>query len=75
MLAGSPEKNRHGKRDDCSEANPPRKFHHGQPAGLRVEVRPNYPGDVVRQTAQDRHDQETDNHGDNVAAIVPARLG
>jgi hypothetical protein len=32
------EKHRHRKGDDCSEADPPRKFHHRKPSRLRVEV-------------------------------------
>ena len=31
--------------------------------------------DVVRQSAQDRDDDKARDHGDDVAAIVPARLG
>ena len=69
------EQYRHCKSDERSEKDPPRKFHYRQPAGLGVELRSKDSCDVVRQTAQDRHHKETDNHGDDVAAIVPAGLG
>src|SRR5438132_371217 len=36
MLAASPKKNRHRKSDDCSEADPPGKFHGWKPGRLDV---------------------------------------
>src|SRR6266571_9481811 len=39
MLVAAPEKNRHRKSDDCSETDPPGKFHHRQPGGLVTQPR------------------------------------
>src|ERR1041385_7974863 len=39
MLALSPEKRRHRKRDDCSEANPPWEFHDRQPTRRLIAER------------------------------------
>src|SRR5450631_3490038 len=39
LLMAGLEQHRHQERDERSKENPPRKFHHRQPAGLRVEVR------------------------------------
>lgn len=74
MLARRPETNRDEKRDDGSETNPPREFHHRQPRRLFVEFCAEDSGDVVRQSAQDRHDDEAGHHGDDVAAIVAAHF-
>src|SRR2546423_15571240 len=74
-LAVRPEKNCHQKSDDRSEADPPREFHYWEPAWLFVKFRANQGRDLIRQSAQDRHDDEAADHGDDVAAVVPARLG
>src|SRR5713226_9320828 len=71
-LAGCPEKNGHGKRDDCSETNPPREFHHRQPARLWVKLCAEDAGDRVGQSAEDSDDDEADDHGKNVAEIITA---
>src|SRR5581483_1075901 len=75
MLALRPEKNRHRKSDDCSEANPPREFHQRQPAWLFVKLCAEDARDVVRQSAQDGDDDEADDHGDDVAAIIATSFG
>ena len=48
MFASRPEQDRHGKRDDGAEANPPGEFHHRQPVRLRVQPTAEQSGDVVR---------------------------
>ena len=76
MLATGSEQNRHAKRHDCAEADPPGKFH--APGASSVEYTdcaPKMLGDAVRQTAQYRDDDEADNHGDDVAEIVAAAFG
>src|ERR1700746_3438487 len=75
MFATRLEKDRHAKRDDSSEAYPPGKFHHRQPARLRVQFAAKYAGDLVRQTAQDCHDHEADDHRENITKIVAAAFG
>src|SRR5436190_22513604 len=75
MFAPRPEKNRHAERDDSAEANPPGKFHYWQPARLLVELSAENAGDVVGKTAQNRDNDEADDHGDNVTAVIAARLG
>ena len=71
----SSEQNRHGKRDDCAEANPPGKCHHRQPARLRVQLTAEQAGDVVRKTTQNRDDDEAQDHRDDVSHVVTAPLG
>src|SRR5712691_956633 len=39
VMLAAPEKNRHRKSDDCSETDPPGKFHHRQPGGLVTQPR------------------------------------
>ena len=51
MLAPCFEQHRDGKRDDGAEANPPRKFHHWQPARLHVQLTAEQAGDIIRETA------------------------
>src|ERR1700739_2515873 len=75
MLVASPEKNRHRKSDDCSEADPPGKFHYRQPTRLFVKLCPKKRGEIVRQSAQDRDHSESDYHGEDVAVIVAAGFG
>src|SRR5437870_13874581 len=74
MLAASPEKNRHRKSDDCSEANPPGKFHGWKPGGLDVSNLVEQSRDRIQQVAQDRNDDKASYQGDDVAAIIAARL-
>src|SRR5438552_805852 len=74
-LAVRPEKNCHQKSDDRSEADPPREFHYWEPAWLFIKFRADHGRDLIRQSAQDRHDDEAADHGDDIAAVVPARLG
>src|ERR1700720_2383606 len=75
MRATSPEKNRHEKRNDASEADPPRKFHRREPWRIDVGNLAEQSRDSVRQIAQDRNDDEANDHGDDVATIVAARFG
>src|SRR5438046_9196209 len=74
MLAASPEKNRHRKSDDCSEASPPGKFHGWKPGGFDVSNFAEQSRDRIQEIAQDRDDDEAGNHGDDVAAIIAARF-
>src|SRR3981081_668315 len=74
MLAVSPEKNRHEKRDDCSEADPPREFHGRKPVWPDVGDFPKRSRNRVRQIADDRDDDEAGDHGENVSEIVAARF-
>src|SRR5436190_12570721 len=72
MLVARFEQHRDRKRDDCAEANPPRKCHHRQPAGLRVQLTAHEPGDVVWETAQNGHDDEPCDHRDDISEVVAA---
>src|SRR6266480_959195 len=56
MRACSPKQNRHKKRDDCSEANPPGEFHYREPARLRISSRSETPRHIVRQPPQNCYD-------------------
>ena len=47
----------------------------GSQRGLGINFAAEDSGDVVRQTAQNRDDDEADNHRDDVAEIVAARFG
>ena len=69
------EQDRHKKRDDCSETNPPRECHHRKPVRLRISGCSENPSDVVRQSAQNRDDNKANDHRQNVPAIVPASFG
>src|SRR5882724_8303425 len=75
VSATGPEKDRDEKGNDRTEEYPPGKFHHGEPIGLFVEFRVEDIGDLVRQTTQDRDDDEGGDHGEDVAQIVPASAG
>src|SRR5437773_11315541 len=75
MFATSLEQNRYAKGDDGAEANPPGKFHHRQPARLRVELAAENSGDVVRQTAQNCDDDKADDHREHVAEIIASGFG
>src|SRR4029078_3277253 len=72
MLAPCFEQHRDGKRDDGAEANPPGKFHHRQPAWLRVQLTAEQASNIVRQTAQDRDNNEAYDHRDDVSQVVAA---
>src|SRR5438093_1589191 len=58
MLALSLEQDRHAKRHNGPEADPPRKCHHRKPVRLRISGYSENPRDVVRQSAQDGDDGE-----------------
>ena len=75
MFAAGPEQNGNEEGHDCPEADPPRKFHHGQPAGLDVNFAAENSRDVVGQAAQNRDDDEAHDHRHDVAEIVAARFG
>ncbi len=75
MLAAGSEQNRDEESDDCAETDPPGEFHYGQPGRLGINSAAEDSGNVVRQTAQNRDDDETDNHRGDVAEIVSARFG
>src|SRR6266566_1103645 len=47
MFPAGSEHNRHGKRDDGAEANPPGEFHYRQPARLRVQPAAEQAGNLV----------------------------
>ena len=58
----------------------PKQIHHGnsitgKPGRLGIRVCSENSRDVVRQAAQNRDDDEADDHGDDVAEIVAARFG
>src|SRR5204863_3792751 len=74
MLAASPEKNRHRKSDDCSEANPPGKFYGWMRGGFDVSNIAKQSRDRIQEVAQNRDDDKAGNHGDEVAAIIAARF-
>src|SRR2546423_10478345 len=75
MLVASPEKNRHRKSDDGSEANPPREFQQGQPIRLGVELAAEKFGDLVWQAAENRDHDKPNDHREDVASIVSASFG
>src|SRR5439155_10995957 len=75
LRACSPKQNRHEKRDDCPEANPPGEFHYREPARLRISSRCEKPRDIVRQPAQNCDHDEADDHGEDVAKIITAFPG
>jgi len=75
MFAAGPEKNRHKKRDDGAETDPPWKCQYRKPTRLLVELRAENTGDAIGQSAQDGDDGKANDHGNDVAAIVPARPG
>ena len=72
MVGAGPEQNRHKKRDHRAEADPPGKFHQGQPVRLGVKFCAEDSGDAVWQSAQDRDNDEADDHRHDVANIVTA---
>ena len=74
MFAARPEKNRYRESDDCSETNPPGKFHYREPARLRVELCAKDIREAIGKPAQDCDDDEADDHGDDVAEIVATSL-
>ena len=74
MLAVCPEKNRHEKRDDGSEADPPREFHGWEPMWPDVRDFPKRSRNRVRQIADDRDNDKADDHGENISKIVAALL-
>src|SRR5205809_7731627 len=69
------EQDRHKKRDDCSETNPPRECHHRKPVRLRISGCSENASDGGRQSAPDGHDGEANDHGKHVDEIVPALRG
>jgi len=75
MLAARSEQDRHGKRDDGAEADPPRKCGHREPAWLSIQLRTEDTGDAIRQPTQYRDDDEADDHSDDVSEIVAAAFG
>ena len=75
MLAARLERNRHGKRDDGPEADPPGEYHHRQPARLTVQLTAEQAGNVVWQTAQNRDDNEACDHREDVSKVVAAPFG
>src|SRR5215469_14149669 len=72
MLAARFEQNRDRKRDDGAETDPPGKFHHRQPARLRIKLAAENAGNLVRQAAQNGHYNEAHDHGDDITGIVSA---
>src|SRR5882762_5356185 len=75
MFVAGTEQNRHTKREDGAEADPPRKREHREPARLSIQLRTEDTGDAIRQATQYRNDNEADNHCDDVAEIVAAAFG
>src|SRR5437763_930553 len=57
------EQDRHKKRDDCSETNPRRECHYRKPVQLPISGSSENRSDVVRQPAQDGHDAEAEDYG------------
>src|SRR5437773_6398902 len=74
MFTASPEQNSHRKGDDTPEADPPREFHHRQPARLMIDFRAENARDVVRQSAYNCDNDKAGDHSNEIAAIVSARL-
>src|SRR5439155_26340451 len=70
MFTSAPEQNRHGKRDDGAEADPPGKFHHRQPIRLRVQLTAEQAGNFIWKTTQNRNDDEAYDHRDDVSQVV-----
>ena len=75
MLAAGSEQNGDEEGHDRAEADPPRKFHDGQPGRLGIKFAAENSGDVVRQAAQNRDNDKADNHRDDIAEVVAARFG
>ena len=65
MLAAGSEQNGDEESHDGAETYPPGEFHYGQPGGLGINFAAEDSSNVVRQTAQNRDDDETDNHRDD----------
>ena len=72
MAACGSEKDRDEKGHDRAEEDPPGKFHEREPVGLLVEFRVENVGNLIRQAAQDRDDDEAGDHGEDVAPVVAA---
>src|SRR5262249_60400948 len=75
MLVAGPEEDRDGKGDDRSEKDPPGKFDSGQPVGLCVGDATEDSSDRIEEIANDRYDDESDNHRDDVAEVAAATSG
>ena len=75
MLTAGSEQNGDEEGHDGAETDPPGEFHYRQPGGLGINFAAENFGNVVRQTTQNRDDDETDNHRDDVAEVVSARFG
>src|SRR5437773_7051951 len=74
MVASGAEQNRHEKGNNGAEADPPRKFHDRQPFRLGIELTPEYFGQMVGKSAQNRDHDKAGKHGNEIAVIVPARF-
>ena len=59
---------------DGSETDPPREFHRRQPIGFDVGNLAKDSRDRVREIAENRDHDKAGNHGNEIAAIVPARF-
>jgi hypothetical protein len=73
-FTASLKQNPHNKRDDSSEANPPRDSQDWQPTRLRVELRTKDAGDAIGQSTQDCNDDEADDHCNDVLHTMLAEF-
>src|SRR5262249_59670849 len=75
MLVAGPEEDRDGKGDDRSEKDPPGKFDGGQPVGLCVGDATEDSSNRIEEIADDRDDDESDNHRDDVPEVAATTPG
>src|SRR5262249_26729650 len=75
MLAARPEENGHAKSDDCSETDPPGKFYGWQPIRSHVGDAAEDSSNRIEEITDDRHDEKSDDHRDDVAKIVAPTAG
>ena len=75
MLASGLEKNRHGKRDDGPEADPPRPLDRRKPGWLDVGDLPENSGNRIEQIADERDKKKAGDHGNNISGVIAALFG
>ena len=75
MLASSLEENRHGKRDDGPEADPPRPLDRRKPGWLDVCDLPENSGNRIEQIADDRDEKKAGDHSNDISGVIAALFG
>src|SRR4051794_34182283 len=72
MNAFTPEANRHRKRDDCPEEDPPRELKLRPTRRRSVSDAPENPGNCVRQVANQRDAGKAREHREHIAGVAPS---